>query len=113
MNNTLNPCSCNASSGGGNASDVKYDGQSVDCLPGLVGQSLAVVAKRIGDLACTGGGGVTATLRNSFGFGTTSANLDSAYPDAKVGDMVYSETNLMLWTKLDTGKWTRTSLDIA
>ncbi len=112
MRNTLNPCLCNTSDGGGNASDINYDGQSVSCLPGLIGQNLAVALKRIGDLACSIGGGVTATLRNSFGFNTTSAQIDTAYPSAKVGDIVYSETNMMMWTKLDTGKWTRTSLDI-
>lgn len=53
MNNTLNPCKCDSGTGtGGDASDVIYDGLSVDCLPGLVGQNLATAIKRIGDALC-------------------------------------------------------------
>lgn len=59
------------------------------------------------------GGGITATLNNGLDpFATTSSNLDSAYPGANVGDIVYSEDGFVRWTKLDDGKWTRTSLDI-
>lgn len=66
-----------------------------------------------GAIGTIAGGGVTATLNNSLDpFGTTSANLDSAYPNAKVGDIVYTETGQTKWEKLATGKWTRTSLDI-
>lgn len=161
MNNTLNPCKCDSGTGtGGDASDVIYDGLSVDCLPGLVGQNLATAIKRLGDALCdvesgaiavtvnpgapTGGGlgdiwlrqqgnvvsvyqhngsgwvakgdlvmgGPTATLNNTLDFSTTSSTLDSAYPAAKTGDIVYSEDSALMWTKLDGGKWTRTNLDI-
>lgn len=57
--------------------------------------------------------GVTsATLNNTLDFSTTSSTLDSAYPTAKTGDIVYSEDAALMWTKLDAGKWTRTNLDI-
>lgn len=57
--------------------------------------------------------GITATLNNSLDpFGETSASLDTTYPNAKVGDIVYTETGQTKWEKLAAGKWTRTSLDI-
>lgn len=60
-----------------------------------------------------GDSGPTYTPNNTLDpFSTTSAALDSAYPDSKTGDMVANEDADTLWTKLESGKWTRTSLDI-
>ena len=50
---------------------------------------------------------------NDVAFGTTSAQLDGKYPDSQPGDIVWSETGQIVFTKLATGKWDYKSLSIA
>lgn len=53
MKNTLNPCKCNSGTGtGGSASDIVYDGLTVDCVPIAPGQNLAAILKNLGDYVC-------------------------------------------------------------
>lgn len=53
------------------------------------------------------------TLDNDVAFGTTSSNLDIKYPDSQPGDVVWSETGQIAFTKLAAGKWDYKSLSIA
>lgn len=57
--------------------------------------------------------GALVILDDSVAFGTTSSDLDSAYPDSNPGDVVWSEVNQIMFTKLENGKWDYKSLSIA
>lgn len=57
------------------------------------------------------GGAVTSD--DDVAFGTTSAQLDIKYPDSQPGDIVWSNTGQIVFTKLGTGAWDYKSLSIA
>ena len=79
----------------------------------LVGGVANTDWREINETGGGGGAGVTVTRNDSLDpFGTTSSELDSTYPDATGGDIVYNQAGFTLWTKLDSGKWTRSSLDL-
>lgn len=155
MKNTLNPCKCDTSGSGGDASDIIYDGLTVDCIPVSVGQNLATIIKNIGDFICglessvqtvtvnpgvpTGGingdiwlrqqGNVVSVYQNVSGswvpkgdllVGTptrtpdpslpstpTLTYLNTTYPNANPGDVVYREgtTQFIEATCYEAGKW--------
>lgn len=65
----------------------------------------------LGTIAKGGGGAVT--LDNDVAFGTTSSDLDTKYPGASDGDIVWSNTGQIVFTKLGTGAWDYKSLSIA
>lgn len=79
-----------------------------------------IYQKRTGDWGVSlgtipvGGAGVDSTLDNRVEYGvTTSTWLNTNYPDANIGDMVYSETNYILFWKIDNGKWSPINIEIA
>lgn len=57
--------------------------------------------------------GGSVTEDNEVAFGTTSADLDTKYPDSQPGDTVWSDTGQIMFTKLGPGAWDYKSLSIA
>lgn len=57
--------------------------------------------------------GSAVTLDNDVAFGTTSSDLDAKYPDSQPGDIVWSDTGQIVFTKLGPNAWDYKSLSIA